>query len=245
MKKIYMLVASAFVAATSFGQRNIDLELTMATPVAGSTVPQSATQPLDFTINNIADALVVGDTVWLMVVNVTTEVNYTLTGVANSANIFIVSAQTEPIFNAAAGVNSTTMNQGNAMTFNTAASGFSVGDQVAVLVDFSSASGNVGTETAANFANNFKTFTLSAPVVGVDAVEEELAFVAFPNPATSILTIMAKEEVASISVTNLEGKVVATSTTNKVNVAELSNGVYIYEVTTVSGLKAVKKFVKN
>lgn len=72
-----------------------------------------------------------------------------------------------------------------------------------------------------------------------------VTFSAYPNPAKNVLNITASEEVSSVSILSLDGKVVTTSTSNTVDVSTLTNGVYMYEVTTVNGKKAINKFVKE
>lgn len=242
MKKIYMFAVATLFAATSFCQRNMDLELKLTNPANEATVAQSTSQALGFTIENVGDDLVVGDTVWLYVLNYTSGTLYSMTGVAGSANYYLVDATTAPLFNTQV-LNSTVLNGGTHMTFNTAATGFNDGDTVAVVTDFGAVASNPGTD--ANFTNNFEWFYLDQSLSVKPLESDGLSLIAFPNPASTQLTVMAKEEISSITITNLEGKVVLTSTSNKVNIAELTSGVYIYEVTTVSGLKAVKKFMKN
>lgn len=67
----------------------------------------------------------------------------------------------------------------------------------------------------------------------------------FPNPATDVLNISSSEEVANVSVLSLDGKVVSTTNDKQVDVSKLKTGVYIYEVTTVSGEKVINKFMKK
>lgn len=67
----------------------------------------------------------------------------------------------------------------------------------------------------------------------------------YPNPATTVLNIDSKETVTLVNVLTTDGKVVATSTTANVNVEALNAGMYIYQVTTVSGKIETGNFVKN
>lgn len=67
----------------------------------------------------------------------------------------------------------------------------------------------------------------------------------YPNPATSVLNIDSKEAVASVNILTTDGKVVSTSTSANVNVEALNAGMYIYQVTTVSGAIETGNFVKN
>jgi hypothetical protein len=90
------------------------------------------------------------------------------------------------------------------------------------------------------------SLTAGAPV-GV----EEISTVAsvYPNPTNSILNVKTSGEATSISIISMDGKVVATSAINgltgSVNVAELVNGVYFYEVAAADGSVVRNTFVKN
>lgn len=85
------------------------------------------------------------------------------------------------------------------------------------------------------------------PVVNFTAGlnENVIDAVVYPNPANNVLNIQAKEDLTSITVTTMDGKVVATSTTSSVNVAELTSGIYMYQAVTVSGKVARGNFAKN
>jgi hypothetical protein len=80
--------------------------------------------------------------------------------------------------------------------------------------------------------------------VGVEENEVITASV-YPNPATDVLNIKMNEEVASVVITALDGKVVATETSTSVNISELNTGMYIYTITGASGKVAKGNFVKN
>lgn len=80
--------------------------------------------------------------------------------------------------------------------------------------------------------------------VGINE-NEEIAASVYPNPATDVLNIKMNEEVASVVITALDGKTVATETSNSVNISELNTGMYLYTITGVSGKVAKGNFVKN
>jgi hypothetical protein len=242
MKKIYAIVAFALVATASFGQRQFDLALALSTPVEASTVPQSASQQISFSLTHSGDALVAGDTLFLYYYNYTTDESYSLGGVAGSVSLLVLNAQTAPLISSGQAIPSTAFNNGTELTLNTTATGFNVGDEILVVAEVSTAAGNDGEDTA--MANNFGSFILSAPSVSV-ANLNTIALSAYPNPAVSELTVTANESVVSLTIINLEGKVVANAAGNKVDVSNLTSGVYMYEATTVSGLKAINKFVKQ
>jgi len=81
-------------------------------------------------------------------------------------------------------------------------------------------------------------------VAGIE--ENKLATSAYPNPATDVLNIeMNGETIESVNITTLEGKVVSTATSGTINISELNAGMYIYNLTTVSGKISTGNFVKN
>jgi hypothetical protein len=80
--------------------------------------------------------------------------------------------------------------------------------------------------------------------VGVEENEVITASV-YPNPATDVLNIKMNEEVASVVITALDGKTVATETSASVNISGLNTGMYLYTITSVSGKVAKGNFVKN
>jgi hypothetical protein len=68
----------------------------------------------------------------------------------------------------------------------------------------------------------------------------------YPNPASDVLNINTNGvEVASIAIYSLDGKVVATGNGTSVNVASLTEGMYIYEVVATNGAVSKNTFVKK
>lgn len=88
--------------------------------------------------------------------------------------------------------------------------------------------------------------TAGAPV-GIEEISN-IASV-YPNPTNSVLNVKTTLASTSISIISMDGKVVATSKINgltgSVNVAELVNGVYFYEVAAADGSVVRNTFVKN
>jgi hypothetical protein len=86
---------------------------------------------------------------------------------------------------------------------------------------------------------------------GMPVGVEEISNIAsvYPNPTNSILNVKTSTEATSVSIISMDGKVVATSAINgltgSVNVAELVNGVYFYEVAAADGSVVRNTFVKN
>ena len=61
----------------------------------------------------------------------------------------------------------------------------------------------------------------------------------FPNPASDVLNITASNEVSTVAIIGMDGKVISTTDVNgtaaSVNISALNAGVYFYEVVTVEG----------
>ncbi len=66
----------------------------------------------------------------------------------------------------------------------------------------------------------------------------------YPNPANDVLNIKADGEISNVTITTLDGKVVSSTATSTVNVASLTAGLYIYQV-TANGKVSTGNFVKN
>jgi len=102
----------------------------------------------------------------------------------------------------------------------------------------------------ANPATNSGSWTLNSLSLGgvtstASINENVISTSVYPNPANDVLNIVASEEIANVSILGLDGKVVATSTTSTVNVADLVSGMYIYEVTTSTGKVSRDSFMKK
>ena len=80
--------------------------------------------------------------------------------------------------------------------------------------------------------------------VGIETLDMS-AVTASPNPAIDVLNIKGSEAIATTNVLSLDGKLISTTQGGTIDVSSLTSGVYIYEATTVSGQKAINKFVKK
>ena len=95
-------------------------------------------------------------------------------------------------------------------------------------------------DPASTFVNNEAECALS---IGDNAFELDVSI--YPNPTDNYLFIEGNKNPISISVYNLLGvEVITKSTTNKINVSELSKGIYIIKISDGKNL-INKKFVKN
>lgn len=234
MKKIYLAIASIFVLGASFGQYTYDAEMVLTTPVAGSTVPKNAAQPINFTIkNNGPDATAVNDTLYVYYFNQTQNEVYALDGTAGSVNYFLV-----PFAVPSGGA--VTSAQLSVTTLNTTATGFNDGDVIYVVSELVSATN--GTDAVP--ANDAQSFTLGNGGAGVDNASI-VTFSVYPNPAKDVLNIFCEEGVKSVSVLSLDGKLISTTNGKKVDVSGLNAGIYLYSVTTSTGNTVVNKFIKE
>ena len=67
----------------------------------------------------------------------------------------------------------------------------------------------------------------------------------YPNPATDIVNITMENEVKLVEVYSLQGQKVLTSDKKQINVSELSQGLYLVQVTDENGTIATQKLIKN
>jgi hypothetical protein len=74
------------------------------------------------------------------------------------------------------------------------------------------------------------------PTLSVNEVENAFGLAVYPNPASDVITVsLNKATTATISIVDLAGKVVKTSSMNglttSINTSDLSNGVYHVTIT--------------
>ena len=71
----------------------------------------------------------------------------------------------------------------------------------------------------------------------------------YPNPATSVVTLDASQEIAMIQIMNLLGQNVSTlevnNTSSTINVSQFNTGVYIAKVVFSNGNVQTIKFIKE
>lgn len=80
-------------------------------------------------------------------------------------------------------------------------------------------------------------------VAGIN--ENVIEAAVYPNPANDVLNLKASEEIASVSVITMDGKVVATANASSIDVSGINAGMYMYEAVTVTGKVARGNFAKN
>lgn len=67
----------------------------------------------------------------------------------------------------------------------------------------------------------------------------------YPNPVKDILNIKSDSEISKVEVFSLEGKKLKESNQNKIDVSQLTSGVYIIKTTDNKGNIQTNKFIKN
>lgn len=84
-------------------------------------------------------------------------------------------------------------------------------------------------------------------VVSSESLKEANALnhMVYPNPASKSLQLSCSEPVEKFSVLALNGQLLKETTTNSIDVATLSAGVYLYKVVTKNGNVITEKFVKD
>jgi len=73
----------------------------------------------------------------------------------------------------------------------------------------------------------------------VSIEENQLTVGVYPNPATDVLNVTASNEVSTVAIIGMDGKVISTTDVNgsdaSIEISTLNAGVYFYEVVTVDG----------
>lgn len=113
------------------------------------------------------------------------------------------------------------------------------GDGDLDLVVSSNNGGGVGSGKIAVLEN--RTITLSSNTVDLKRNTIKI----YPNPSSSILNIESNYEIKEIKVFNIFGNEILKTTSNSLNVAELSQGVYLLEILGKNNRKAIKRFIKK
>lgn len=82
---------------------------------------------------------------------------------------------------------------------------------------------------------------LSVTMVGIDEVESE-SVVVYPNPASDWVRIAGSDNIQMVEIYNLQGQKVSSTAGNvhEISVNGLSNGLYIFRITTDKGVSSVR-----
>ncbi|HOB25030.1 MAG TPA: T9SS type A sorting domain-containing protein [Kaistella sp.] len=86
----------------------------------------------------------------------------------------------------------------------------------------------------------------STETLGVNDIKTNVNKIQFyPNPVKDILNIKSDSEISKVEVFSLEGKKLKESNQNKIDVSQLTSGVYIIKTTDNKGNIQTNKFIKN
>lgn len=70
-------------------------------------------------------------------------------------------------------------------------------------------------------------------------------FTVYPNPSNNIVMVHSMEDIESIELISVDGRIVKSASGSTIDLAALSNGIYVMKVTTTEGKTGTKKIVKN
>lgn len=236
MKKNVLLCSFfACLASAAFGQ--YDLQVTLTSPESGA----SATGVSDFEIvyslrNNGPNEVPAGDTVYLAVLH--SGSNFSLqNGEPGTVSLFVL-----PTAMPAGTVLSSAMLGANATTNLSSVSGDVCIFAAVSLAGFTTIEGD---PNDTNMDNNIDCFT-SVPASASIESNTPVSAVAYPNPASDVLNIAVEgDEVVSVAVISLDGKVVSSIEGSTALVNDLTAGMYIYEARTASGAIIRNTFMKK
>ncbi|MNJ85963.1 hypothetical protein D3C87_34450 [compost metagenome] len=236
MKKLLLSLTAVFAVSSLMAQ--YDLEAILETPTEGSSVVASSNTTFSFGVkNNGPSAIPAGDTVWVCYAVGTTI--YSLNGQAGYVSALVL-PQAFP-----SGVTLTSAMLGGATTITLNTSSYTSTTPVcAYIVGVNEAIDEDEDPNDTDNANNISCFSVTPAPLSIDE-NENIATSVYPNPATTVLNITSAEEVSVVNVMTTDGKIVATSNTTNVNIESLNAGMYLYQVTTVSGKVSQGNFIKN
>ena len=97
--------------------------------------------------------------------------------------------------------------------------------------------GNINRTLVIPATNTTVTFCWDKCAACISSIDEvnKVNVVAFPNPATDVVNFQIDATDYVITLTDLAGKTVATSTTSTIEMSGLSSGAYLYKVVTNNG----------
>jgi hypothetical protein len=110
-----------------------------------------------------------------------------------------------------------------------------------------SAGGYVGDQSATNHSIN--SIKVSSPLLGVNDFEISSKINIYPNPATSQVTIDAKElDDVNLEISDANGRKILeqklNGTSNIININQLSSGIYLFKVNSAQGSTTTKVIKK-
>ncbi|MFT6283244.1 MAG: hypothetical protein ACJA0U_003386, partial [Salibacteraceae bacterium] len=84
------------------------------------------------------------------------------------------------------------------------------------------------------------TFQINDPSIGINEITDEISI--FPNPAADVLNVVVDAQVSNVTIYNIAGNVVLNEVnpSTEINIADLSSGAYIVEVSTINGVSRIQ-----
>ncbi len=70
-------------------------------------------------------------------------------------------------------------------------------------------------------------------------------FSIYPNPTNGIVSVRSVEDIENIEILSLEGRKIKSSNEAKIDISDLSNGIYLMQIKTIDGKFGTKKLIKE
>jgi hypothetical protein len=70
-------------------------------------------------------------------------------------------------------------------------------------------------------------------------------FSIYPNPANEVVSVKSNETIESLEIISLEGRKIKSCNATKIDISDLSNGIYLMQIKTTEGKLGTKKIIKN
>lgn len=245
LKHLLFGAVIAGTSAISFGQYN--LQMNLISPAHNSTIVPQSPQPVSYHIRNLGPHVVPSGQVFhISWINNNTGDIFSMSNVENQSSGYqINSAFLDPDY--------------FPLTANLDLSTASVGDVIVIRLWGAFTGSNLsisGDPNDTDMTNNYKYFKIGAadpgedpgenPSVSITNVLPAEVVVAFPNPAYDQLEIVSGLPVKEVKLMDTNGAVVASFENQTIlNIQDLSEGTYFYQVTTSDNSVVTKKFVKK
>lgn len=114
-----------------------------------------------------------------------------------------------------------------------------------VVLYFGFKAGIWGVEHTVEFAVDNVSLTEVAGVVSVNS-NSALNTNVYPNPANDVLNISSNNEISKVAIFNMIGQeLLNASSSNNINISDLSEGFYLVSITDINGVSTTQKFQKK
>jgi len=81
-------------------------------------------------------------------------------------------------------------------------------------------------------------------ILGLE-VNNIISFILYPNPAQDILNVESQQQIENLKIYNLQGQLIKEDSSSRIDVSNLSSGLYFIQVITVEGNSVTKQFIKE